>query len=84
VRKVIALKDYEARAGYALSFKTGDIIEMLEEDSSNGWCLGRKNGEIGLYLPSYVTGIYMIFLLHRINLDNLLNSTIFRINLYNF
>ena len=72
MRKVIALKDRKARASDELSFKTGDIIEMLEEENAVGNCLGRNNGEIGLYIASYVTGTYMIFLLHRINLDNLL------------
>ena len=69
MRKVIALYDFEADEKGTLSFNTGDIIEMLDEEDDTGWCLGRKDREIGFYPPSFVTGIYMSFLLHRINFN---------------
>ena len=62
MKKVIALSDFEALGCHELSIKKGDIIEMIEEETYPGWCLGRKDGKIGLYSAWRVTGIYMIFL----------------------
>ncbi|CAG8591631.1 14582_t:CDS:2, partial [Ambispora leptoticha] len=45
---VIAIFDYEAREDVDLSFKKGDLIEVLQiGDGPNDWWIGKINGKIG-------------------------------------
>ena len=68
-RNVVALFDFEANNDNELSFKAGDVIEMLEEGDNSGWCKGRKAGNVGFYPATYIKGVYLIFCLHIINLQ---------------
>ena len=43
-----AIEDYKSKENYSLSFKRGDIIEILKEHL--GWAIGRK-GEEFVYFP---------------------------------
>ncbi|CAL4133600.1 unnamed protein product [Meganyctiphanes norvegica] len=51
---VLAMYDYEGNDVDELSFTIGDIFEKLEDEDESGWCIGRKDGCIGLYPPNYV------------------------------
>lgn len=33
---------------------TGETFEKLEDEDSQGWCKGRKDGKVGLYPANYV------------------------------
>ena len=33
----------------------GDEIEKLEDEDEQGWCTGRKGGQVGLYPNNYAT-----------------------------
>lgn len=35
-------------------FSSGDTFEKLKDRDEQGWCTGRKNGQIGLYPDNYV------------------------------
>lgn len=50
---VVALYDLEAEADDELSFKAGDIVEVLES-GDDGWWKGRCNGQVGLFPVNYV------------------------------
>ena len=47
-----AIEDYKSRENYSLSFKRGDIIEILKEHL--GWAIGRKGEEFGYFPLKYV------------------------------
>lgn len=32
----------------------GDVFEKLEDEDEQGWCKGRKDGQVGLYPANYV------------------------------
>lgn len=40
-----------------LSFRQGDIFEKLEEKDEQGWCKGRRNGQVGLIPAEYIEGV---------------------------
>lgn len=50
---VVALYDLEAEADDELSFKAGDVVEVLES-GDDGWWKGRCNGQVGLFPVNYV------------------------------
>merc|ERR1719249_348599 len=56
--KVRALHDYKAAESDELDFKAGDTFEKLEGEDEQGWCLGRKDGKVGLYPAKYVAVIH--------------------------
>lgn len=35
-------------------FFSGEIFEKLEDEDEQGWCKGRKDGQVGLYPANYV------------------------------
>jgi hypothetical protein len=37
-----------------MTFNSGDKFEKLEEEDEQGWCRGRKGGQVGLYPANYV------------------------------
>ncbi|ETO26334.1 hypothetical protein RFI_10802 [Reticulomyxa filosa] len=51
--QVIAQHTYSAEDQGQISFKAGDIIDVLEEDES-GWWVGTLNGERGYFPATYV------------------------------
>ena len=51
-KKKQAIEDYKSRENYSLSFKRGDIIEILKEHV--GWAIGRKGEEFGYFPLKYV------------------------------
>lgn len=51
-KKKQAIEDYKSRENYSLSFKRGDIIEILKEHL--GWAIGRKGEEFGYFPLKYV------------------------------
>ncbi|CAG8617124.1 4335_t:CDS:2 [Paraglomus brasilianum] len=52
---VIALFDFKAVRKNDLSFKKGDIIEVLEKgNGDNSWWIGRLNGQVGEFPGNYV------------------------------
>ena len=48
IGKVRALFDYDAQSEHELSFKQGEIINIVEKDTS-GWWNGELNGQFGLF-----------------------------------
>ncbi|KAM4698772.1 GRB2-related adapter protein [Rhinophrynus dorsalis] len=58
VRFVQAQFDFNAGKPTELSFKRGDIIEVLDCSDSNWWT-GRISGKIGMFPHNYVNQIYM-------------------------
>ena len=40
--------------GGFLTFRAGDLIEVLNEDFNNGWWEGRLGGQIGLFPANHV------------------------------
>jgi len=50
----VASFDYEATDANELSFKEGDVIEILSK-SENGWWFGQLSGKQGLFPSNYVT-----------------------------
>jgi|SRR5581483_5310912 len=55
-RQARALYNFEGEASYQeLSFKAGDVLNVLNENLSEGWSLAEKNGIIGLVPKSYIT-----------------------------
>ncbi|CAH2307347.1 GRB2-related adapter [Pelobates cultripes] len=50
--------DFNSRKVNELSFRQGDIIEVLESSDPNWW-KGRISGRIGLFPKNYVNKIYM-------------------------
>ncbi|KAG0639206.1 hypothetical protein HOY80DRAFT_886684 [Tuber brumale] len=53
--KATALYDYEAQADGDLSFRTGDVIEIVQRTSNeNEWWTGRLHGRTGQFPGNYV------------------------------
>ncbi|OLY77692.1 Regulator of cytoskeleton and endocytosis [Smittium mucronatum] len=53
---VKALYDYTSQSDQDLSFKAGDMIELLERtESGEDWWTGKINGKVGLIPSNYVT-----------------------------
>ncbi|KNC50804.1 uncharacterized protein AMSG_06706 [Thecamonas trahens ATCC 50062] len=50
-----ALYDYTGRDEEELSFKAGDVIEVLDAQSDNQWYYGRLDGKHGVVPITYVT-----------------------------
>jgi len=55
--KARALYDYQGTHDYELSFGTGDIITVTNEDASTGWWTGELNGVVGPFPGNYVQRI---------------------------
>eukprot|EP00128_Syssomonas_multiformis_P010031 Colp12_sorted_trinity150504_noHs@11809 len=53
-QRVRAVYDYTATDEQELSFREGDVIEMLHPEDEHGWCTGLLDGRQGLYPASYV------------------------------
>jgi len=54
IQHVRALYDYIAEADGDLSFKEGDMIEILEKTGNvNDWWKGRLHGQVGLFPANY-------------------------------
>jgi hypothetical protein len=63
-RQARALYNFEGEASYQeLSFKAGDVINVLKEHLSEGWSLAEKDGITGLVPESYIT-VSFCFLLY--------------------
>jgi hypothetical protein len=55
-RQARALYNFEGEASYQeLSFKAGDVLNVLEQQLSEGWSLAEKDGITGLVPESYIT-----------------------------
>ena len=55
VEQVTALYDYAAQADGELSFKAGDVIEVVSKtDDANEWWTGNLNGVQGVFPGNYV------------------------------
>jgi amphiphysin len=53
--RVSALYDFDAQQPGDLSFRRGDLIEVLEKtDDRNGWWRGRCSGREGVFPGNYV------------------------------
>lgn len=58
VSKVVAKWDFEGQNESQLSFKEGDIIEVVLQDvGSAGWWQGRRGGKEGIFPNNYVSVI---------------------------
>jgi len=58
VSKVLAKWDFEAQAKTQLSFKTGDVLDIVLQDvNAPGWWVARKDDQEGLIPNNYVTVI---------------------------
>lgn len=64
---VTALYDYDAQAAGDLSFKTGDIIEVVHKGGANEWWTGKLRGIQGQF-----PGKTLVFFLRNMNQDSLL------------
>ena len=55
MEQVTALYDYAAQADGDLSFKAGDVIEVVSRtDDANEWWTGKLNGVQGVFPGNYV------------------------------
>ncbi len=52
-KRVVALYDYDATEEGELTFKEGDVIEVIERPGE-GWYVGKLNGKIGEFPDNYV------------------------------
>ena len=53
--KVVAMFPFEAQEPSDLSFKTGDVIEVVQRThDKNDWWKGKLNGKIGDFPANYV------------------------------
>ena len=57
LRKAKAISKWTARTSNELSFKKGEVMEVLEEREGNAWFLGRKRDKEGLIRKDCVTSI---------------------------
>ncbi len=55
LRKVTAQFDFAARAGGQISFRSGEVLEVLRDSNGDGWLLARRGGEEGRIPEAYVT-----------------------------
>ncbi|CAI2189243.1 4394_t:CDS:2, partial [Funneliformis geosporum] len=55
-RQARALYDFEGEASYReLSFKAGDVLNVIKERLAEGWSLAERNGITGLVPEAYIT-----------------------------
>jgi len=57
LRKVVAKFDFTAEASNEISFKTGDILEVLKESTGDGWIVVRKAGREGDIPEAYIKNL---------------------------
>jgi hypothetical protein len=55
IRKVSAQFDWAARSGSEMSFRSGEVLEILRDSNGDGWLLARKGKEEGMVPEAYVT-----------------------------
>ncbi|CAI5455672.1 unnamed protein product [Caenorhabditis angaria] len=53
-KQALVLYDYAPAEGDEIPLKKGDMIEVLTDPDSLGWCTGRSNNKVGLFPASYV------------------------------
>uniref|UniRef100_A0A8R1HT60 SH3 domain-containing protein n=1 Tax=Caenorhabditis japonica TaxID=281687 RepID=A0A8R1HT60_CAEJA len=53
-KQAIVLYDYAPAEGDEIALRKGEMIEVLTEPDSLGWCTGKANGMVGLFPASYV------------------------------
>ncbi|RIA99387.1 hypothetical protein C1645_747570 [Glomus cerebriforme] len=71
-RQARALYNFEGEASYQeLSFKAGDVINVLKEQLSEGWSLAEKDGITGLVPEAYITYTTEFAELHNTTLSYL-------------
>lgn len=62
-RQARALYNFEGEASYQeLSFKAGDVLNVLKEHLSEGWSLAEKDGITGLVPEAYITVSFLLLL----------------------
>ncbi|CCD66642.1 SH3 domain-containing protein [Caenorhabditis elegans] len=53
-KPAVVLYDYAPAEGDEIALRKGEMIEVLTEPDSLGWCTGRVSGNVGLFPASYV------------------------------